>query len=254
MIQDATERFTSRADDYARYRPGYPLALVDFLQSDCGLHRDSVVADIGSGSGQLSRLFLGRTKAVFAVEPNRAMRRVAEERFGEEAGFVSVAGSAEVTGLPADSVDFVTAAQAFHWFDPSRFALESRRILRAGGQGVLVWNVRSEGGGDFLRAYQRVLMRHCEERHLITEQRDDPARLAVFYGGSGYAYRSFEYHQMLDFPGLVGRVSSSSYAPRPGQVAYTPMVAELRSLFDRYNHEGTVSIDYETRTYVGVLA
>lgn len=253
MIQDPTERFTSRAEDYARHRPGYPTAFIDFLCGDCGLHRGSVVADVGAGSGLLSQLFLGRAKIVFAVEPNRAMREVAEERFGQEAGFVSVEGSAETTFLPADSVDFVTAAQAFHWFDASRFAQESRRILRAGGQGVLVWNVRGVDGSDLQRAYQRVLMRHCQERHLITEQRDDPVRLAVFYGGSRYVCRRFDYQQRLDFPGLLGRVCSSSYAPRPGHPAYEPMVADLHSLFERYSSDGAVSIDYETRVYIGTL-
>jgi SAM-dependent methyltransferase len=253
VTQDATDRFTNRADDYARYRPGYPSALIDFLRSDCGLDCNSVVADIGSGSGQLARLFLGLTKTVFAVEPNRAMRRMAEESFAAQAELVSVAGMAEATQLPADSVDFVTAGQAFHWFDAVKFAAEARRIMRGRGQGVLVWNVRCEGRNHFVRDYKRLLMRHCEERHLITEQRDDPTRLAVFYGGSAYACRSFEYRQSLDFPGLVGRVCSSSYAPRPGQSAYEPMVADLRSLFDRYNDDGNVTIEYETRVYFGGL-
>ncbi len=221
--------------------------------AECRLSAASVVADVGSGSGQLARMFLGRVQTVFAVEPNEAMRRTAEAALADHPGFVSVAGNAESTGLAAGTVDCLTAAQAFHWFDVARFAREARRILRPEGRAALVWNVRRDAASEFQLEYKRVILRHCGERHLITERRDDPERLAVFFGRSDYARRCFDNRQSLDFPSFVGRVCSSSYAPRPGDHAYDPLIADLRSLFDRYSRDGRVCLEYETRAYVARL-
>ncbi len=139
---DAKQRFSNRVADYIRYRPGYPSAIHEVLRAECGLRPGHVIADIGSGTGFLSELFLKKGNRVFGVEPNEAMRQAGEEYLASFDGFTSVNGSAEATTLDDASVDFVTAGQAFHWFDqnaarrefiahPEARRLGRRRLERA---------------------------------------------------------------------------------------------------------------------------
>ena len=127
-----TERFSTRVENYVKYRPGYPPAVLDLLKAECGLTPASVIADIGSGTGILTRLFLGNGNHVFGVEPNQAMREAGEQLLADFGGFVSVAATAEETTLPDRSADFVTAGQAFHWFNLARTRPEFARDLEAG--------------------------------------------------------------------------------------------------------------------------
>src|SRR6266446_9260655 len=109
-----TERFSNRVENYIRYRPGYPKEIIELLKAECGLFPQSVVADAGSGTGLLAKLFLENGNLVFGIEPNREMRAAGERLLQAYPRFTSIAGTAEATTLPGQSVDFVTAGQAFH--------------------------------------------------------------------------------------------------------------------------------------------
>ena len=122
----STERFTTRVENYVKFRPGYPPAVLDLLKTECGLTAASVIADIGSGTGILTRMFLEHGNRVYGVEPNQAMREAGEQLLADFGGFVSVAATAEETTLPDQSIDFITAGQAFHWFDLARTRPSSR--------------------------------------------------------------------------------------------------------------------------------
>src|ERR1700682_5471344 len=134
---DAKQRFSNRAADYVRYRPGYPSELLDVLRNECDLRPGHVIADIGSGTGFLSELFLKNGNRVYGVEPNSEMRQAGEEYLASYDGFSSIEGSAESTTLEDASVDFVTAGQAFHWFEPAGAHREFARILKPTGWVVL---------------------------------------------------------------------------------------------------------------------
>lgn len=128
-----TARFSNRVENYQRFRPSYPLETIEFLQIELGLKQSSTVADIGSGTGIFSRLLLETGCTVFGVEPNAEMRAAGARYLSEFDKFTSVAGAAENTNLPAGSVDFVVAAQAFHWFEREAFEKEAARVLKSGG-------------------------------------------------------------------------------------------------------------------------
>src|SRR5258706_9853328 len=151
---EPTTRFSDRVQDYVRWRPGYPPAVLEALRSDLGLRPAHVVADIGSGTGLLSRLLVENGNVVYGVEPNRAMAAVAEADLGPSRRFHSVDGRAEATGLGAGSVDLVTAGQAFHWFKVPESRAEFLRILRPGGGVALVWNLPRVDSTPFLREYE----------------------------------------------------------------------------------------------------
>lgn len=252
--RDPTGRFSDRAGDYARSRPGYPPELLAWLRADHGVERSWVVADVGAGTGISARLFLEAGHAVLAVEPNAAMRAEAEAALGGHPGFRSVAASAEATGLPDAGVDLVVAAQAFHWFDRAAVRREWARILRPGGLALLVWNARRAGGTPFLEGYERLLRAHSREYLRVAELWPDAAEVARWFGGGLRGSRAFENRQPLDLAGLRGRLLSSSYAPPPGDPAFAPMMEELRRLFEASAEGGRVALEYETRAYVGALS
>jgi ubiquinone/menaquinone biosynthesis C-methylase UbiE len=247
-----TERFTVRAENYRRYRPGYPPAAIDLLATHCGLSAGSVVADVGSGTGILSEQLLERGAQVIGIEPNDAMRSAAELRLAGRTGFRSVAATAEATMLADASVDLWVAAQAFHWFDAPRARAEAVRVLREGSFAALLWNEHPTTLGVFLSEYEALLRRHAIEYSSIAGRRVDEASMREFLGGTMQVAR-FPNEQRLDYAGLEGRLLSSSYAPEPGHREYEPMLAGLRALFDRHSQDGEIVFPYETRVYFAQL-
>lgn len=249
-----TERFSSRAGAYVKYRPSYPSAVVDFCAEHCGLAPQSVIADVGSGTGISSRLFLARGHRVYAVEPNAAMREAAEADLGTEPGFVSVNGTAEATTLPDDSVDFVVAAQAFHWFEAPTCRREFCRILRPDGWVVLFFNERLPEASAFMQGYERLLREYSEEYGKVPHlDRVRPEVVEAFFAPVPFLAETFDNRQLLDLDGLRGRVRSTSYLPEPGQAGHDAMMADLAALFEKTASDGRVAIQYATRVYAGRL-
>lgn len=248
----ATERFTTRVDNYARYRPGYPSAAIDLLEARCGLCPDAVVADLGSGTGILTELLLERGARVLAVEPNEGMRRAAEARLAGEARFRSVNGTAEATTLAAVSVDLLVAGQAFHWFDGDRARREALRVLKAGKFAALLWNERPVELTPFLADYEALLRRHAPEYVEIVARRAEVPSMRRFFGGA-MELETFPNQQTFDFEGLKGRLLSTSYAPEPGDTQYEPMIAGLHEVFERHERAGRVVFPYRTLVYFAAL-
>jgi SAM-dependent methyltransferase len=243
-----TERFSSRVDNYARYRPSYPPPAIELLRQRCGLVPGAVVADLGSGTGILTQLLLERGAEVFAVEPNDAMRAAAEAQLGHYPRFRSVKGTAESSTLAAASVDLLVAGQAFHWFDPQRARIEALRVLRPGSWAALLWNERPPEATAFLADYEALLTRHAPEYLGITASRADVGTMREFLGAA-MELETFANQQILDFEGLKGRLMSSSYAPEPGSPDYEPMIALLREVFDRHERGSRITMPYSTLVY-----
>jgi SAM-dependent methyltransferase len=250
--RDSTQRFSSRVEHYVRARPTYPPQVIELLESECGLTPESVVADIASGTGIFSRLLLENGNHVFGVEPNAAMRRAGEEFLAAYPRFTSVLGAAEATTLPDRSVDFVTAAQAAHWFDPAKSRREFARILRPEGWLVALWNERRTGSTPFLRDYESLLLKYGTDYQDVRHEHTS-ARIDVFFAPSSFQERSFELLQPVDYSGLEGRLLSSSYTPPADHPSHAPMLHELRHIFDANQTNGEVVIEYTTRVYYGRL-
>ncbi|MBZ5598270.1 MAG: class I SAM-dependent methyltransferase [Acidobacteriia bacterium] len=249
---DSTQRFSSRVEDYVRSRPGYPGEVIELLRHECGLTASAVVADIASGTGIFTRMLLEHGNRVFAVEPNAAMRNAGEDLLASYPRFVSIAGTAEATTLPAHSVDLVTAAQAAHWFDREKARREFIRILKPGGWTVLVWNERRTDSSAFLRAYEDMLLA-CGTDYQDVRHERTTAVIGNFFAPSPYQERVFEMIQEFDYPALQGRLLSSSYTPQPGHPNHEPMLRELRRIFDTHQVQGRVAFEYNTRVYYGRL-
>jgi SAM-dependent methyltransferase len=245
-------RFNDRVENYAAYRPGYPADVIEFLRDELGATRDSSVADVGSGTGILSELLLKIGCAVVGVEPNDAMRVVAESRLAKFPNFRSVKGTAEATTLETASVGLVTAAQAFHWFDAERSRAEFRRILKPTGWVALLWNMRRVDSSPFLRDYEKLLREFGTDYAQVNCEQVSGERIAEFFRGE-FGERRFDNFQPVDFASLRGRLLSSSYVPLEGHPDYEPMLARLRHLFDEHQQDGRVEIEYDAKVYYGRL-
>jgi len=244
---DSKRRFSDRVEDYVKYRPGYPKAILSKL----GLQRDWVIADIGSGTGISTELFLQEGNRVYAVEPNDDMRAKAEELLSHYPGFVSVNGTAEATGLPAGSVDVIVAGQAFHWFDPVRTRQEFVRIARPGARVALIWNERLMET-PFETDYEELILRYAGDYTTINHKNISDVQIGEFFRPEPYVLDQFANGQDFDFAGLKGRLLSSSYIPKEGE-RFTGMMSELRTLFDKYASGGMVRVRYDTKMYRGVI-
>jgi ubiquinone/menaquinone biosynthesis C-methylase UbiE len=251
-VADPTRRFSSRVANYVRYRPDYPSAVIDLLKEECGLTSATVIADVASGTGIFSRMLLENGNHVFGVEPNPDMRKAGEEFLKSYPNFTSIEGTAEATSLGDHSVDLITAAQAAHWFDRQKARQEFLRILKPEGWSVLLWNERRLGSTPFLRDYEQLLLAFGTDYQNVRHERTTQ-EMGEFFSPSAFQLRTFDYQQRFDYAALEGRLLSSSYTPQPGSSGYTPMLQELRRMFDAHQVEGRVSFDYDTLVFFGRL-
>jgi len=253
LSTDPKQRFSNRVEDYVRYRPGYPSASLDTLREECRLGPESVVADIGSGTGLLARRFLENGNLVYGVEPNAAMSEAGEQLLEEYPHFCSVAGSAEATTLPNASVDFVVVGQAFHWFEPSATHAEFLRVLKPNGWVAVLWNERMTNTTPFLREYEAFLRKFGTDYEKVSETYPREHHMQDFFGAGRFEEKLFPNEQVFDFAGLRGRLLSSSYAPPAGHPNHEPMLAELKRLFAAHQQDRRVRIEYKTHMYFGQL-
>lgn len=252
-MTDTVARFSNRVENYACYRPSYPQGVIDILTAYCGLDPSSRVADLGSGTGILSELLLKNDNLVFAVEPNPEMRLAAERFLAAYPKFVSVAAAAEETTLSAGSVDLITAAQAFHWFDRARAKKEFARILKPDGWVALIWNERRLDSTPFLRAYEDLLLRYGTDYQKVRHENVE-SEIGEFFSPGEFQLKSLENLQEFDFESLKGRLLSSSYVPERDHPKFPAMLEELEQIFKTHEREGIVRFEYETRVYYGRLS
>jgi SAM-dependent methyltransferase len=253
MSPAPTARFSDRVEDYVRYRPGYPPQILELLRAECGLRPAHVIADIASGTGAFTRLLLENGNPVFAVEPNAAMREAGSQLLKSFDKLTTIAGTAEETTLPTRSVDFVTAAQAAHWFNRERARTEFVRILRPGGWCVLIWNERRTAATGFLQDYEQLLLTYGTDYEEVRHERTTET-IHAFFAPASYQENTSELRQQFDYEGVSGRLLSSSYAPLAGHPNHEPMMGELRRIFDANAQNGTVEFEYNTRVFYGKLA
>jgi SAM-dependent methyltransferase len=250
---NATSRFSDRVQNYVLYRPGYPPEALRTLQTECGLTPSYKIADIASGTGIWTRMLLENGNHVFGVEPNTEMREAGERLLAAFPKFTSAAGTAERTTLADHSVDFVTAAQAAHWFDRANSRREFVRILKPGGWLVLLWNERFTDSTKFLRDYEQLLLTYGTDYEEIRHEHTTD-EINEFFDPAPFQERTFEMRQDFDYAGIEGRLLSSSYAPGPEHPQHAPMLRELRRVFDANSVNGRAGFEYKTRLYFGRLA
>ena len=249
--KNSTTRFSSRIDDYVKYRPHYPVEIIDLLASKCDMTPESVIADIGSGTGILTQLFLDNGNPVIGVEPNKEMREAGEAYLAEYARFNSVDGTSEASRLPAKSADFIIVGQAFHWFDQVKTRAEFQRVVKDDGWVVLVWNDRRVDSTPFLRAYEALLQEFGTDYNEINHKNvQDKAVFTAFFGAPP-SNAVFDNVQRFDFASLMGRLNSASYMPGRDNPRHAALSERAKEIFDAQQTDGEVAFEYDTRVYYG---
>jgi SAM-dependent methyltransferase len=247
-------KFNGMGKIYNQFRSSYPKELLDYLYSDLHFNECSVIVDVGSGTGKMAQLLLEKGSKVYAVEPNGDMRTIAEQNLKSFDGFVSVNGSAENTGLKEDSVDFIMAAQAFHWFDRQRFREECRRILKPGGMVVLVYNSRDEDSEQVRENFQ-INKKYCPDFKGFSGGMDKGKiknEFGAFFCGE-IEKREFINDLLLDEQGFIGRNLSASYAPKESDRNFLPYIGELKELFHKYSKDKILILPNFTQSYAGKI-
>lgn len=248
-MRDPTERFSDRAEAYAKYRPGYPEDMLRFLE--VLVTPPATVADIGSGTGILTRQLLKSGYDVWAVEPNEAMRTAAEETLDGCVAFRSVRGTAEATTLEDRTIDLITCAQAFHWFDRVQTRLEFSRILKSNGWTALIWNERRDDAAPINGAYDNLLKTMAPEYQNVSDRRVAAEDIWAFFTPGDCKLRTFTNYQILDLDGFLGRLISSSYVPNVGQPDHEEIVDAAKKIFEAHQAGGKITFEYETKVYLG---
>lgn len=245
-----TAAFSPKVADYVAARPDYPAALFDALR-ERGLMFEGVrVADIGAGTGLLTRQLLDRGARVTAIEPNDAMRAACDAALQGRAAYASVAGTAEATGLPAGSVDLVTAAQAFHWFEADAARREFLRILTPTGQVALIWNDRHKP--DPLHdAMDQVFATYGGAKLGAMLAHEDRADVPRFFAGAPMTQLEWPHEHRLDAAGLQALAFSRSYMPLRDSEAGQRAAQDLQRLFDTFAVDGRVTVRYRTFVIFG---
>ncbi len=245
-FSDPKSRFSSRAKYYAKYRPGYPKEILTLLKQKEILQTDTIIADIGSGTGILSELFLQEKNHVLGIEPNPKMRIAAETYLSKYSTFRSICGSAENTTLKSQSVNLITVGQAFHWFQIEQTIKEFKRILTHHGNVVLIWNFRKTDGSNFNELYENVMLTHGTDYAQLKK----PFNLKSLLPTNTNEYYHFKNQQLLDYQGYIGRTLSSSYIPLQNDPGFSPMITKLKQIFDENQIQGKITFEYDTKMVI----
>lgn len=251
-MKDSTKRFSDRVDDYTKYRPSYPQEAVNYILNVGNVADTSRIADIGSGTGKFTELLLKKCEKVYGVEPNAEMRLAAENLLKCYRSFVSINATAENTTLDDKSIDCITTAQAFHWFDIKKVKTEFMRILKENKYVFIIWNKRYKNT-NFMVSYEKLLNSTASEYRKVNYSNITSEIIRDFIP-INYNIKKFTNNQLFNWTMLVGRFRSSSYVPIQNPKEYNELEKKLKILFDKYAQDGQVTFNYETEVYSGKIA
>lgn len=245
-----TSRFDGKGNIYAKARPKYAAELFNYLKNISDIPAGSVFADVGSGTGIFTEQLLNCGYKVFAVEPNADMRKKAEEKLSENRNFISVNGSDSNMNLPNKSVDFITAAQAFHWFDSKSFKCECKRVLKPNGKVILVYHSRDDKA-ECTKLLANLRYKYNPEFHGFSNGMSDK-KCIDFFAKKCDIFRA-DNTQIYDRQGYINRVLSSSYSLKEGDDGYAEYLKEINKIFDKLSTGNHISIPTETVAYIGAV-
>ncbi|RPJ21675.1 MAG: class I SAM-dependent methyltransferase [Chloroflexi bacterium] len=243
-----TEVFSSKAEKYARYRWEYASQAIQTIFDVAQITSQSSVADIGAGTGILTRHFIGKVQQIFAIEPNLEMRQLAVQALGSYSACHIIDGRAEATTLADGSVDLITVAQAIHWFEPQPTKTEFLRILKPGGWLAIL---RNDGtNAEIGKALGKVYPSETDTLPLM-KGRGTP--ISFYYGGDSYLKQTFDFTVQQDWEKFLGALSSASYAPDEGSPLYASFERAAKQVFDGFSTDGLMVSPAVTELCLGQI-
>lgn len=249
--RDPTKLYSTKAKKYFRFRPDFNPEAIDSFVEISGLEQESRVADIGSGTGMLTRHLLDHFDIVYAIEPNDAMRTVSEDNLKEVIGFHSISAPAENIPLPGNSVDLITVGQAIHWFQPEPALVEFQRIAKPGTWLLLATittmdaELKNAIGGIF-----------TEENGIPPKSKQAPSSevsINYYFAKGKYETRLFPHVHPETWESFLGGIGSASFAPDENHPLYKNFERATRHVFNRFSHAGILHWEIATEISFGYL-
>lgn len=244
------EIFSNKVADYVASRPDYPAALFAALRVECNLQPGAVIADIGAGTGLLTQGLLAQGYTVTAIEPNAGMRAAADRALGHTAGYSTADGSAEHIPLPQASVDLITAAQAFHWFEIEAARAEFLRVLKPHGKVALIWNDRVLAD-PLHSALNDIFSQYGGAKRGALVAHEERADVPKFFGSSAPRELSWPHEHHLNEAALLSLVFSRSYMPDRHSAQGLQACQQVNGLFRHLARDGCIAVRYNTVAIIG---
>lgn len=249
-LNDSQQKFTDKADNYEKFRPPFPSQLIDFIDQIGGL-KDKVIADIGSGTGRMTKLLLERSHIVYAIEPNEDMQKIAESKLGKKKNYCSISSTADHTTLKANSVDAIICAESYHWFDNENTILEFKRILKDGGYVFLIWNTPENNSYDG-ECYELIQKYGIQENSgIISVTKEE--RAVHLFGKGNFIKNEFKHSFNEPYESFLGGSLSSAFAPKPEDKNYDAYINGIRDIFNRYSKDGLIEANFTAKCYYGTI-
>lgn len=249
MNYNSIKRFSKRAEYYYKYRPTYPLVIADFIISELKLSSDSILADIGCGTGIFSSLFKNKVKIIYGIEPNTEMLKLAKKNLSTQKNFKPIKATYDNTTLKNSSINAIVCAQAFHWFNINKAKKEFIRITDNNHYCTLIWNIRNTNN-PFFAEYENILYSNIKNYSKRAHNKNyDKISKSLFKTYKKEIFDNFLYY---DFDSVCGLLKSSSYFPLKGN-SYNKILEEMQNLFNKYSINNIIKLHYKTIVYLGSL-
>lgn len=249
---DSKELFSKKVEQYRNARPKYSCGLLSFMKDAFEIDETTMIADIGAGTGIFTELLLDLGAKVIAIEPNAAMAE--QLRLALQCKELEIhERPAESTEIESNTVDIITAAQSFHWFDHDAFKAECKRILKGNGPVCLIWNTRIEDEPINVKTAE-IYTAFCPNFKGFIGYgggvQYSEESVSQFFDGE-YEKQVYAFPLTYDKQGFVNRALSASYALVEGDRQYETFVKALETLFDKYEEDGKVIVPNESVLYYG---
>ena len=246
------DKFNHLADIYEKYRPSYPQKYVEDIIEKCHLNFESLVADIGAGTGILTRQLLHNNLKVVGVEPNPDMRKVLK-KLETNKNFRAIEGTAEHTNIENNNIDLVVVAQAFHWFDKEKFKEECKRILKPNGSVWILWNQLDENE-EIVKEQKRIddqYTNRFQEVNGILSATKKEEKIQGFFKDNRYETKVVDNPLENNKERFIGSNLSKSYSLKKEDTNYNNYIKAFGEVFDKYSENGMVIIPNKTYGYLG---
>jgi SAM-dependent methyltransferase len=235
-----------KADSYDIGRPAYPRVFFEYLYKEAGLTPNSIIADIGSGTGKITKGFLELGNKVFAVEPDNDMMTILKRNLSRFSNCFPVLNTAENTGISTSSIDLIFCGNSYHWFERSRVIPEFKRIIKNNNKQTDIV-IASLGPCDnvYTEEYLEIEKRFARSVPKRTSNTSDPFRTGAF------VTKTFDYTVYNGFIEFLNGSLSSSYAPTPEEESFDPYCQALKSLFEKYSINGKLESRFQLSCKLG---